>query len=141
MEFFIHPQHGPENLNPINVNNIPSNNIQNQLYKFLLSEMQKNNYFADKAFEVGLFEMSDIEDMDINNWIELISLIHNKTKEQMLFKYLIKYEDTITDEENRETLQTINEELRKIKFSTGGKNKTRKNKRRCKKRSKRHYRK
>ena len=29
--------------------------------------MQKNNYFADKAFEVGLFQMSDIEDMDINN--------------------------------------------------------------------------
>jgi hypothetical protein len=108
--------------------------------------MQKNNYFADKAFEVGLFEMSDIEDMDINNWIELISLIHNKTKEQILFKYLIKYEDTITDEENRETLHIINEELRKVKFYNGGKSKTRKNKtrnkrRRNKKRSKRHYRK
>ena len=141
MEFFIYPQHGPENLNPINIDNIPSNNVENQLYKFLLREMQKNNYFADKAFEVGLFEMSDIEDMDINNWIELISLIHNKTKEQMLFKYLIKYEDTITDEENRETLHSINEELRKIKFSTGGKNKTRNKRRRNKKRSKRHYKK
>lgn len=132
MEFFIHPQNGPEDLNPININNIPSNNIQNQLYKFLLNEMQKNNYFADKSFEVGLFEMSDIEDMDINNWIELISLIHNKTKEQILFKLLNKYELTINDEENRETLHTINEELRKIKFSTGGK-KTKKNKRKTKK--------
>jgi len=140
MEFFIYPQNGPENLNPINIDNLPSNNIENQLYKFLLREMQKNSYFADKAFEVGLFQMSDIEDMDINNWIELISLIHNKTKEQILFKLLNKYESTITDEENRETLQTINEQLRKVKFSTGGK-KTKKNKRRCKKRSKRHYKK
>ena len=136
MEFFIHPQNGPENLNPINIDNLPSNNVQNQLYKFLLREMQKNSYFADKAFEVGLFQMSDIEDMDINNWIELISLIHNKTKEQVLFKYLNKYEDTISDEENRETLHLINEQLRKVKFSSGGK-KTKKNKRRCKKRSKR----
>jgi hypothetical protein len=140
MEFFNHPQNGPEDLNPINIENLPSNNVQDQLYKFLLREMQKNSYFADKAFEVGLFQMSDIEDMDINNWIELISFIHNKTKEQVLFKYLIRYEDTINDEENRETLHSINQQLRKVKFSSGG-NKTRKNKRRCKKRSKRHYRK
>ena len=139
MEFFIYPQDSAEDINNvINIDTIPINTPENQLYKFLLNEMRKNNYFADKAFEVGLFEMGDIEDMDINNWIELISLIHNKTKEQILFKLLNRYEPTITDEENRKTLHSINEELRKVKFYNGGK-KTKKNKKRkYKKKTRKH---
>ena len=139
MEFFIYPQDSAEDINNvINIDTIPSNTPENQLYKFLLNEMRKNNYFADKAFEVGLFEMGDIEDMDINNWIELISLIHNKNKEQILFKLLKKYENTITDEENRKTLHSINEELRKVKFYNGGKKTIKNKKRKYKKKTRKH---
>jgi len=136
MQFFNPPQDIPETINQIDIDTIPSNTPENQLYKFLLNEMQRNSYLAEAAFDVGLLEMADIPDLSLDDWILLISFIHNKTKEQLLFKFLKKYENTITDEQNREALHTINEELRKIKFSTGGK-RTRKNKRRCKKRSKR----
>jgi hypothetical protein len=136
MEFFNPPHDIPETINQIDIDTIPSNTPENQLYKFLLNEMQRNSYLAEAAFDVGLLEMADIPDLSLDDWILLISFIHNKTKEQLLFKFLKKYENTITDEQNREALHTINEELRKIKFSTGGK-RTRKNKRRCKKRSKR----
>ena len=143
-QFFVPPQASPENYNKINIydpevvdvdNN--NRNIDNRLYILLLHEIQKNKKFRELAFRVGLHDMSNIPWIRLQNWIELISLIRNKTKEQRLFRFLKEYENSeYIDHGESELIRHLNEQLQHVKFSTGGK-RTRKNKRKIIKNKKR----
>jgi hypothetical protein len=51
-------------------------------------KFKKNKKFREVAFRVRLRDMSNIPWVRLEHWIELISLIRNKTKEQRLFRFL-----------------------------------------------------
>jgi len=148
LQFFVHPRNSAEDYNKIDIYDPEvidvdndNRNIDNRLYILLLHEIQKNKKFREVAFKVRLRDMSNIPSIRLEHWIELISLIRNKTKEQRLFRFLKEYENSeYIDHGESELIRHLNEQLQHVKFSTGGK-RTRKNKRKIiknKKRSRKH---
>ena len=107
----------------------------------LLNEIQNNDKFREVALKANLHAMSNIPSTSLDNWIKLISLIHNQTKQRMFFKFFKLYENLFApNNSKRKLMRDLNERLQNRKFFTGGK-RTRKNKRKIiknKKRSRKH---
>ena len=148
VQFFVHPQESADDYNQIDIYDPEvigvdnyNRNIDNRLYILLLHEIQKNKQFREVAFRVGLRDMSKIPGISLEHWIELISLIRNKIKEQRLLRFLKEYENSeYIDHDKSKLIRHLVEQLQDVKFSTGGK-RTRKNKRKIiknKKRSRKH---
>ena len=116
MEFFSQDNDNNPIPNTINTIDIPGNDAEDKLFKFLLDKIKNNKQIFDIMYNSGVHDVTDIPYIDLEEWQKILANM-NQMNQKIFFKLFNNYANEIQDPEVKEHLMQVYESL----YKTGGK--------------------